>query len=109
MADTQNTIFVFRPDQQNLAPKPLTPFSAVTPHRATASRARRLISTTTLEMIIEEDTAPEEDHPSTVAARDTLPVTQVCRGGEPSVCGLVVKEVQLYCPPPGFESRPQRI
>ncbi|KAL0698666.1 hypothetical protein Bca4012_054788 [Brassica carinata] len=74
MADTQNTVFVFRPDQQNLAPQPLTPFSAVTPHRATASRARRLISATTLEMILEEDTAPEEDRPSTVAAMDTLPV-----------------------------------
>ncbi|KAG2298341.1 hypothetical protein Bca52824_034813 [Brassica carinata] len=74
MADTQNTVFVFRPDQQNVAPQPLTPFSAVTPHRATTSRARRLISATTLEMILEEDTAPEENRPSTVAAMDTLAV-----------------------------------
>ncbi|KAL0885437.1 hypothetical protein Bca101_009419 [Brassica carinata] len=74
MADTQNTVFVFRPDRQNVAPQPLTPFSAVTPHRAKASRARRLISATTLEMILEEDTAPEENRPSTVAAMDTLAV-----------------------------------
>ncbi|KAF8097678.1 hypothetical protein N665_0284s0042 [Sinapis alba] len=75
MADTQNTVFFFRPNQQNLTPQPLTPFSAVSPHRATASRTRRLISATTLEMILEEDTAvPEEDRPSTVAEMNTLPV-----------------------------------
>ncbi|CAH8390656.1 unnamed protein product [Eruca vesicaria subsp. sativa] len=47
-------------DQQNLTPQPMTPFSAVTPHRAIASQPRRLISASTLEMIIEEETAPEE-------------------------------------------------
>lgn len=61
MVDTQNTLFVFQPNHQNLALQPLTPFSAVTPQRATASRPRRLISATTLEMILEEETAPEED------------------------------------------------
>ncbi|CAN6975250.1 hypothetical protein BRARA_I02831 [Brassica rapa] len=46
-------------DQQNLAPQPMTPFSAVTPHRAIASRPCSLISATTLEMILEEETVPD--------------------------------------------------
>ncbi|CAH8349961.1 unnamed protein product [Eruca vesicaria subsp. sativa] len=74
MADTPNTMFVFRPDHHNMAPQPLTPFSALTPHRAKPSRPRRLISATTLEMILEEDTAPEEDRLSSAYAMDTLAV-----------------------------------
>ncbi|CAH2034468.1 unnamed protein product [Thlaspi arvense] len=75
MVDTQNTLFVFRPDHQNLTPQPLmTPFSAVTPHRATASRSRRLISATTLEMILEEETGPEGDRPTTATAMASLAV-----------------------------------
>lgn len=76
MVDTQNTVFVFRPDQQALAPQPLAPFSAVTAHRATAiRRCRLLISAKTLEMILEEEIAPEEDdHLSIVPAMDSLAV-----------------------------------
>ncbi|EOA36377.1 hypothetical protein CARUB_v10010783mg [Capsella rubella] len=73
MVDTQNTLFVFRPDHQALAPQPLTPFSAVTAHRASAiRRCRLMISAKTLEMILEEEIAPEEDHPSVAIAMDSL-------------------------------------
>ncbi|XP_018485893.1 uncharacterized protein LOC108856556 [Raphanus sativus] len=61
-------------DQKNLGPQPMTPFSALTPHRAIASRPRRLISATTLEMILEEETAPEENRSSADTAMDSLVV-----------------------------------
>ncbi|ESQ33850.1 hypothetical protein EUTSA_v10009968mg [Eutrema salsugineum] len=73
MVDTQNTFSVCRPAEQNLAPQPLTPFSAVTVRRATASRPRRLISATTLDMILEEETE-EENLPRTATAKDSLVV-----------------------------------
>ncbi|CAH8253958.1 unnamed protein product [Arabidopsis lyrata] len=75
MVDTQNTLFVFRQDQQVLAPQPRTPFSAVTAHRATAiRRCRLMISVTTLEMILEEEITPEEGHPNITPAIDSLAV-----------------------------------
>ncbi|KAG2303972.1 hypothetical protein Bca4012_062860 [Brassica carinata] len=61
-------------DQHNLASQPMTPFSAMTPHRAIASRPRRLISATTLEMILEEETAPEENRSSAATAMESLAV-----------------------------------
>ncbi|CAE5958882.1 unnamed protein product [Arabidopsis arenosa] len=74
--DTRNTLFVFRPDQQALAPQSRTPFSAVTAHRATAiRRCRLMISVTTLEMILEEEITPEEGHPNITPAMDSLAVT----------------------------------
>ncbi|CAN8290660.1 unnamed protein product [Cochlearia groenlandica] len=69
MANTKNTILLFRPNHKNLAHQPLTPFSALTPHRATSLRARRLISATTLEMILEEETTPEKDRSSNIDTR----------------------------------------
>ncbi|CAL9216773.1 unnamed protein product [Arabidopsis halleri] len=73
MVDTRNTLFVFRPDHRALAA--LTPFSAVTAHRATAiRRCRLMISATTLEMILEEEITPEEGHPNITPAMDSLAV-----------------------------------
>ncbi|KFK44844.1 hypothetical protein AALP_AA1G309900 [Arabis alpina] len=71
MVDTQTTLFVFRPNHQNLVLQPLTRFSAVTPHRATTPRPRRLISATTLEMIVEEEKVPRKDRMSTASSKAT--------------------------------------
>ncbi|XP_019091418.1 PREDICTED: uncharacterized protein LOC109128816 [Camelina sativa] len=73
MVNTQNTLFVFQPDQQALAPQPLTPFSAVTANRASAiRRCRLMISAKTLEMILEDEISPEDDHLSIAPSLDSL-------------------------------------
>ncbi|XP_019097311.1 PREDICTED: uncharacterized protein LOC109131140 [Camelina sativa] len=78
MVNTQNTLFVFRPDQQALAPQPLTPFSAVTANRASAIRRCLMISAKTLEMILDDEIAPEEDDPSIITpSLDSLLVCPV--------------------------------
>ncbi|KAF8080262.1 hypothetical protein N665_0961s0010 [Sinapis alba] len=61
-------------DQKNLAPQTMTPFSALTPHRVIASRPRRLISATALEMILEEETTSEENRSTAAIAMDSLAV-----------------------------------